>query len=296
MGRRTTLSWLLRLYPVWWRGRYEEEMNAVLAAHRNSVATGVDLLLGAIDAHLLGDNRVEGAFRMANRMRTSVVLVFCAFMTFGVGWGLLQRLTDPTANFFPVSAAHPILLIAFRALQAAGLIGFLAFLAGGLPVFAIASKRAFTKQLRGVIAPFWIAVLSLVAFLEATGAVALWHPRSHIYVWVIGYPTIVALLLIIGTVSVARVVAKSDFTVRELKRVQLPEWVIAGTMTVAFVAAAILVIVISTAAPQLWTLQDVNSPIFVVGMVMMAIGTLLAYIGLSRSRLDRGDDTAVAAQ
>src|SRR5882724_3620795 len=46
------MTWLLRLYPARWRARYGEEFSAVLASQRASVGLVLDVLGGAIDAHL----------------------------------------------------------------------------------------------------------------------------------------------------------------------------------------------------------------------------------------------------
>lgn len=49
MGRGTRL---LRAYPRWWRDRYGEEMAALLEARPPDLRARVDLLRGALDAHL----------------------------------------------------------------------------------------------------------------------------------------------------------------------------------------------------------------------------------------------------
>jgi hypothetical protein len=46
------MNWMLRLYPARWRARYGEEFGAVLASQRVSVGLVLDVLGGAIDAHL----------------------------------------------------------------------------------------------------------------------------------------------------------------------------------------------------------------------------------------------------
>ncbi|MGA7907007.1 MAG: hypothetical protein WCA16_06325 [Candidatus Sulfotelmatobacter sp.] len=46
------MNWLLRLYPVRWRERYGEEFRAVLASQPASVGLVLDVLAGAVDAHL----------------------------------------------------------------------------------------------------------------------------------------------------------------------------------------------------------------------------------------------------
>jgi len=46
------VNWLLQLYPARWRERYGEEFGAVLANQRASVGLVLDVLAGALDAHL----------------------------------------------------------------------------------------------------------------------------------------------------------------------------------------------------------------------------------------------------
>lgn len=46
------MNWMLRLYPARWRQRYGEEFGTVLAGQRASPGLVLDVLAGAIDAHL----------------------------------------------------------------------------------------------------------------------------------------------------------------------------------------------------------------------------------------------------
>jgi len=46
------MKWLLRLYPAPWRERYGEEFAAVLAHQRPSIGLVLDVIAGAIDAHI----------------------------------------------------------------------------------------------------------------------------------------------------------------------------------------------------------------------------------------------------
>jgi hypothetical protein len=43
---------LLRLYPRWWRERYEAEVGGLLEEHRVQLTTLADLVAGAVDARL----------------------------------------------------------------------------------------------------------------------------------------------------------------------------------------------------------------------------------------------------
>jgi hypothetical protein len=46
------MNWLVRLYPAKWRARYGEEFAAVLTSQRVSLGMLLDVIGGAVDAHL----------------------------------------------------------------------------------------------------------------------------------------------------------------------------------------------------------------------------------------------------
>ncbi|MEO7003457.1 MAG: hypothetical protein ABI274_16880, partial [Ktedonobacterales bacterium] len=62
---------LLRLYPRLWRQRYADEMALVLAQHRITFWTLLDLAIGAFDARLNSDLLPGRLVSMAHRIRTS---------------------------------------------------------------------------------------------------------------------------------------------------------------------------------------------------------------------------------
>ena len=79
---------LLRLYPHAWRDRYGDEMASVLAEHRVTYWTALDLILGALDAHLHGDLLPRRLVSMAHRIRSSEITIFCAFVLFCLTWSV----------------------------------------------------------------------------------------------------------------------------------------------------------------------------------------------------------------
>jgi hypothetical protein len=72
------MIWLVRLYPAPWRARYGEEFAAVLASQRVSLGLVLDVIGGAIDAHLSpqigsqgqisNSEQIEGEEKMAFAM------------------------------------------------------------------------------------------------------------------------------------------------------------------------------------------------------------------------------------
>src|SRR5205814_1634473 len=86
------LRWMLHLYPRAWRDRYEDEVRALLEERGATAATLVDLLFGALDAHLdptyLAAGAAPGA-AWALRARSASRLVFWTFTLFIFLWAVI---------------------------------------------------------------------------------------------------------------------------------------------------------------------------------------------------------------
>lgn len=285
------MRWLLRLYPRAWRDRYEEEMLAVLEDHKVTLSTIFDLVIGAIDANLHYVGLTDEVMNVVNRLRSSMVMTFCAFMLFGVGWSMLQRLTDPMNTFQAAAHAHPELSILHSSVFVVGCLAFSALFIGGLPVFWISVKKAFRKRQRNALIPFWLSISCLVLFALATGILADWHhiayAESHPFSFIIGYVMVFSILLIVGTISVSLVIARTEFELSDLRFVLIPEIVILFSMIAAVVLSTILIVLVTVHAPQLFHSQDVSSPMFMTGVVLMTFGTIITAMALRRGTLQR---------
>lgn len=281
------MKWLLRLYPREWRDRYEDEMLALLEDCKITPHTIMDLMIGALDANLNYSDVTEGASAMVIRLRSSVVMVFCSFMLFGVGWGLLQRMTDPLPNFSHANQLYPSLGVLFHAIFVVGCVTFLAFLAGGVPVIVMAVRRAFEHKQSVVIRRFYTALACLLIFLLSTLALFLWHPTQHIAVIFTGYLILTATLLVLGTIVVSQLVARADFQASDLRWVYVPEVIILFCMLVGVVLATLFIVSITLHAPELFQSQDVSSPMFVTGLLFMALGAIFCGMGLRRTSVSR---------
>jgi hypothetical protein len=91
---------MLRLYPRTWRTRYEDEVGALLEQRGATLATLVDLLFGALDAHLDPAHLTLGAAPGASwsvRVRSANRIVFWAFPLFVLLYGvtILDELDGP---------------------------------------------------------------------------------------------------------------------------------------------------------------------------------------------------------
>src|SRR5690349_18598743 len=158
---------LLHLYPRAWRDRYGDEVASVLAEHRVTYWTALDLVLGAFDAHLHGDLLPRRLASMAHRIRSSEITIFCAFVLFCIAWLPLGLVRDPLPIWQAAVAAHPELLIALTLLGIAALIATLAILVGGVPLVATAFRQSISAR------RWWLLALFAVPLLAAAALVAI---------------------------------------------------------------------------------------------------------------------------
>lgn len=98
------MTWLLRLYPREWRRHYGAEVEEVIASQPKSLQLVVDLLAGAVDAHLkpqalarrLGSATADprGASNMLNRIKG------CGARALPAGQGRADRrpVPDPVSD------------------------------------------------------------------------------------------------------------------------------------------------------------------------------------------------------
>jgi drug/metabolite transporter (DMT)-like permease len=71
------MNWLLRLYPARWRERYAEEFGVVLTSQRASVGLILDVLAGAVDAHLHPQDQISN-LKQGDDTMTLEMLQRCA--------------------------------------------------------------------------------------------------------------------------------------------------------------------------------------------------------------------------
>jgi hypothetical protein len=169
--------WLTRLYPRSWRMRYEEEFSALLEQCLQSPLDVLDILLGALDAHMLllsGENLTWRVMNMLNKIRTAILIVFVAYIGFVIaGFGLVGMADD--SPMIALTKTNPALTAAWNIIQAGAAIALLAVVFGGLPLAIIVIRRAFSHSHQGLglllvpVAAFLVLV-AYVVFILAVGA------------------------------------------------------------------------------------------------------------------------------
>jgi len=157
------MRWLLRFYPAAWRERYEEEFGALLDDCPRNLSVVVDLLLGALDAHLSPQpgNRRIAPMGIAPRGQT-------APMGGEPPPASLRWQARPWLLALGVATLVPELTIwSTAAMQALGLGRPYAAVAALLPPpdAALALRRAVGWSLT-LVAPALAAMLSFLAYVD----------------------------------------------------------------------------------------------------------------------------------
>lgn len=233
---------LLRLYPPSWRERYQEEVEALLDQHTVTLATILDLLWGALDARLDPAFTSERMFHPMSRLRTSAVMVFCAYAAFVLGFLAFQRLTDPRAPFDAAGRAHSELGVALRVITLAPQAGLLAVVVGGVPIALDILWRAWRARNWRTLAffatpPVLFVICAVFVYLANTA----WLTFNRAG-YVVGAPgdivtLIIAFVLLFGsgvasTVVVSYAVARSQISLGALRFARWPALVATLAMVV----------------------------------------------------------------
>jgi hypothetical protein len=168
-------EYVLRLYPLTFRRRYGDEMLALLEDTEPGPRAIIDLLRGALVAHLRPPTGLTDALDPADRLRASASGVLACWVAFAAaGFGFYKTTED--APFAAAGDAHPLLGSAHLAIQLLALVGSAAVLAGALPLVLAALHRARTqRRLRLLVS---IPPLAVAAFAVLTGLLA-WFADAH---------------------------------------------------------------------------------------------------------------------
>jgi hypothetical protein len=168
--------WMLCLYPLAFQRRYGAEMRALLEQRRPSPRTVLDLLLGAVRAHISPPASTSGALAPDERIRLTGAGVLACWVLFAAAGAAFYKTTED----YPFSAAahaHPLLRGAHLAVQVAAVIGSAAVVLGALPLIAVAVDRARTEP--GVRRYVVIALAPVLGFAGLSAVlVAIAHSMS----------------------------------------------------------------------------------------------------------------------
>lgn len=211
-------GWLTRLYPRPWRERYGDEFEALLEECLRSPLDILDIFLGAFDAHLELSHETDWRLmNMNNKLRTTILIVFAAYIAFIVAGMSVYGFADDSP-FIPMMKTNTALYLSWTTIQVGAVIALLSVVIGGAPLAWTIIRRAFTSQrkdLRMLFVPAY-AFLALVLYVAAmnyfvfnTSVLAPPSaPAAHAFMW--GLIGIFILGAIASTAAVWKVISHTN--------------------------------------------------------------------------------------
>ena len=162
----TRTPWLLRLYPASWRARYGDEFAALLDDYPLTLFSLLDVLLGALDAHIAPLDTDGRILRMIQRPRRTAIVVFCAYIAFVLaGMSYQQSIEDDLRT---LNGPHPDISLAYHIVFFVAPLSLLAVLAGGAPIGLVAILRALRNRRWDILALFVVPPVALAVWLGWT--------------------------------------------------------------------------------------------------------------------------------
>jgi hypothetical protein len=167
-GRLARLA--LAFYPLAYRRRYGEEMEALIEDGGASPRAVADLARGALRAHLRPEPTVAESVGPGDRIRLGISAVLLSWILVAAAIFAFAKTTEGPA-FRAAASAHPLLGAAHTALGALATLASVAFLLGAAPLVAIALAQAGRRP--GVRRAALAASGCVAALIVATAAVVL---------------------------------------------------------------------------------------------------------------------------
>jgi hypothetical protein len=223
----------LELYPLAFRRRYGQEMRALLDECPVRALTILDLLRGAIWAHVRPPASAAGLLSPADRVRSSTSgLLACWVLFAAAGFGFYKTTED--SAFRAAGHAHPVLAAAHVAVQVLAVLASAAVLLGALPLIraaVVGARRDRPLRLLVCVPPLAVILFAILtsalvvtahahagnaagrgAFLAweiaglACGAVCVWASRGALFAAQVPRESLLAALAM-GTLVAAAMVA-----------------------------------------------------------------------------------------
>jgi hypothetical protein len=167
-------TWLTSLYPRAWRERYAAEFDELLEQCLHSPLDVLDVFLGALDAHLQllnGENPSWRMMNMLNKLRTTILMVFAAFIGFIVAGFSLVGLADDSP-MAPLMKTNLALAAAWTTIQVGAVVALLAVVIGGLPLALTVVRGALAGDRRGRVL-LLVPVIAFIVLVVYVGFVVL---------------------------------------------------------------------------------------------------------------------------
>ncbi len=248
---------LLALYPEPWRGRYGEEMRALMDDDPPTLAGLASLLVGAARAHVRPGGSWRARATPHTLMRLSVGGTFCCWMALSVAGVSFQKETEE-ATYAAAERQHWPLAVGHGAVMAGAALGACAIAYGGVPLLWLALRRAWSTADRRLALLLGLAPAAVAAFALLTRVVMWLAPANVDHT---STPAKLALLLpwyaggaacvAVCALAPRAVMARSQPPLQTLRRATAAGRVLVVAMLLVTTGLAVYVATLATTSPQL---------------------------------------------
>ncbi|HEX8732950.1 MAG TPA: hypothetical protein VF725_12930, partial [Ktedonobacterales bacterium] len=232
-----------------------------------------------------------------SRLRSSAILVFCAYIAFVVvGMGFQKLSEDVVKSSVPTT--YPGVRLAYDAIMAGAAIALLATLAGGLPIAFAALRQALAARRWGIVALFAVPPIALLVWLAWTWALvnrlvpagAKADPQHPLMLGLIGsWAGLFILAAIVSVLAVAVAISRSDVRVDLFRFALAPEIGVVVGMAVTVVAMIAWGVQLASDAPGFLSGNagplgfEASLQANLIGHIaLMALATLIVIAGVAR--------------
>lgn len=288
---------LLRLYPRCWRERYAEEMLAMLEQRPLSLTDGLNLFVGALDAHLhphLGTTGMplyERILHMFLTLRRSLLTLFCAYIGFIVAGIGFQKLTE-YSDFTEAAQANPLMGLAFNLVVIGAVVALLAILVGGLPIAFAVIRSSLSRKRYGSLILLAGPIIAFVIFLGTTLLLeAAARPNAEPIAQLVAHRGIFLGVFIVASIAspaaVCFAVIRSEIPEKLLRFALLPFMLATLSMLLMLIATVIWGLSLHNSVPALFNSNEgmfgtSTSGSWIKIVIMMAIATVVAAVAALR--------------
>ena len=183
---------LLSLYPEAWRDRYGEEMSALLDQTSPSIAATLDLLRGALTAHL----RPLANSAPAARARGTIAHVLGCFIVFCVLGSSFAKTTENSAY---TEHVHPLLGVSHSVILIAAIVAAAALALAAAPLVLASLVQAGRTREPALMKLIAVPPAAIAVFAGSVGLLVLWLNAHHHRAGVGGWLLLGFCLLCAGT-------------------------------------------------------------------------------------------------
>jgi hypothetical protein len=285
---------LLRLYPLSWRDRYGDEFAALLEVCPLRLTTIVDVLLGALDAHINPQDTTGRILQMLNRPRRSAIVVLWAYIAFVLaGLNYFQSTEDDIRR---LTQGRSDVATAYFVIETGAALALFAVLAGGVPLALAALRRAWEQKRWDI--PLLLAVppVALAVWLSWTLFIALviarrtpppngLDPRAG-FVF-LSWGGLFVLCAIASTSAVSIAMSRSELNPRLFRLALWPAVAAAACMAIVLAAVVLWGLAVRTDVPSYFSTPDTPFRIaygvsWFADVAVMVVATLVATVALVR--------------